>query len=199
MNKKDTVKLKIGEAAMQCFSKFGLEKTTLDDIARVIGLNKSSLYYYYKNKEEIFIEVAVKEGEQYILSLQEQTMKKKGVEKQVWYYLESRFNYYTNVLNMNRVSTESLNKLLPRFFELYDALMKREKIFLTSLIKKGIENGEIKNADANKLGSILINLSDALKHSVEQKAILKRELSIDYSDSIADMKFCVTLIFKGLR
>jgi AcrR family transcriptional regulator len=100
MSKKELVKEKIGRSAMQCFAKFGLDKTTLDDIAQAVGLNKASLYYYYKNKEDIFIEVALKEGEDFINSLQETTLLKEGVENRTAFYLESRFNYYKNVLNM---------------------------------------------------------------------------------------------------
>src|SRR5580698_9343002 len=104
MNKKEIVKEKIGQVAMKCFSKYGLDKTTLDDIAKKVGLNKASLYYYYKNKEDIFLETAIKEGEDYISSFQTKALVKKGIENQVWFYLESRFNYYINVLNMNSVS-----------------------------------------------------------------------------------------------
>ncbi|ULT26448.1 TetR/AcrR family transcriptional regulator [Sphingobacterium sp. E70] len=77
MNKKEQVKERIGQAAMECFERYGLEKTTLDDIAKAVGLNKTSLYYYYKNKEDIFIEVAIREGESFINTLQQSTLKKK--------------------------------------------------------------------------------------------------------------------------
>jgi len=199
MNKKELVKEKIGKAAMQCFEKYGLDKTTLDDIAQSIGLNKASLYYYYKNKEDIFIEVALKEGEDYIASLQQKALLKKGIENQVWFYMHSRFNYYKNILNMNRVSVETLNKILPRFFELYDALMKKEKKFLTQLVADAVRNGELISTKAASIADVLINISDALKHSTEQKAILKGESDVDYTQSINDMKFLVSVIFKGLK
>ena len=199
MNKKELVKEKIGKAAMQCFEKYGLDKTTLDDIAQSIGLNKASLYYYYKNKEDIFIEVALKEGEDYIASLQQKALLKKGIENQVWFYMHSRFNYYKNILNMNRVSVETLNKILPRFFELYDALMKKEKKFLAQLVTDAVRNGELTSTKAANIADVLINISDALKHSTEQKAILKGESDVDYTQSIHDMKYLVSLIFKALK
>lgn len=199
MTKKELVKQKIGRSAMQCFAKFGLDKTTLDDIAQAVGLNKASLYYYYRNKEDIFIEVALKEGEDFINSLQETTLLKEGIENRIAFYLESRFNYYKNVLNMNRVSVDTLNKILPRFFELYNALMKREKVFVTQLLGKAVEDGEVYMTDLENTASVLINLTDALKHSVEQQAILKGETEIDYTQSLQDIKFLVSLIFKGIK
>ncbi|MBC7625675.1 TetR/AcrR family transcriptional regulator [Ferruginibacter sp.] len=199
MSKKEQVKEKIGRSAMQCFKKFGLDKTTLDDIAKAVGFNKASLYYYYKNKEDIFIEVAIKEGEQYLELTQKKTLLKKGVENKVWFYMQSRFDYYKNVLNMNRVSSDTLNKILPKFFELYDAMMKQEKKFLSQVIKRAVENGELIKNNTDKIADVLINISDALKHSEEQKAILKNEDSVDYTQGISDMKFLVSLIFKGLK
>lgn len=199
MNKKEQVKLKIGNAAMQCFARYGLEKTTLDDIAKSVGLNKASLYYYYKNKEDIFLEVAVSEGARFISNLQSKAMQKKGVESRVLFYLQERVLYYMHVLNKNKVNTETLNKILPRFFELYDDMMKEETRFLASLIKEGIKTGEIIKTDADKLASSLINMSDALKHSVEQQALLKGLASADYTLSLQEMKFLVQLIFNGLK
>jgi AcrR family transcriptional regulator len=199
MNKKEQVKERIGQAAMECFERYGLEKTTLEDIAKTVGLNKTSLYYYYKNKEDIFIEVAIREGQSFIDTLQKSTLEKKGVENQISFYLESRLNYYTNVLNMNRVSVESLDKILPRFFELYDAMMVQEKAFLTKLLTQAIAHEKLDLTDPENIASVLINFANALKHSTEQQAILKRQVEIDYAQSLRDTKFLVGLIFRGLR
>ncbi|MBW2283024.1 MAG: TetR/AcrR family transcriptional regulator [Deltaproteobacteria bacterium] len=48
-------------AAAEIFSRFGLEKTTMEDIARSARKSKSALYYYFKSKEEVFAEVIRKE------------------------------------------------------------------------------------------------------------------------------------------
>lgn len=199
MNKRERIKSKIEQAAMDCFERYGLDKTTLEDIAKAVGLNKTSLYYYYRNKEDIFIEVALREGEKYITTLQETTTTKDEIEECISFYLESRFNYYTQVLNMNRVSVETLTKLLPRFFELYDALMRREKEFLTGLLSDAVKAGKINMKTPQEVASVLINFTDALKHNVEQQAILKREQNIDYTQSLKDIKTLVTLIFDGIK
>lgn len=199
MNKRELVKEKIGQEAMQCFLKFGLDKTTLEDIAKAVGLNKASLYYYYKNKEDIFLEVAMKQGQHFINSLQRKVLQKKGLEKQVLFYLQERVNYYKKVMNLNRVSVESLNKILPGFFELYEAMIKREMRFLSQIIRDGVQRGEIVKINPDNLASSLINMIDALKHSVEQKAILKMDSEIDYTHSLREMKFLVSLIFDGIK
>ncbi len=53
-------KIIIDEAA-RLFSRFGLEKTTMEDIAKAARKSKSSLYYYFKSKEDVFAAVIEKE------------------------------------------------------------------------------------------------------------------------------------------
>jgi len=199
MSKKELMKQDIGQAAKGCFLKYGLEKTTLEDIARVLGMNKSSLFYYYKNKEALFLEVAVKEGEEYLASLQEKTLKKKGVEVRVMFYMQERYNYYTTVLNLNRISTEMLKRLLPGFLELYEAVMKKEIEFLAGLLKEAIKTQEIVKSDAGKLASSFITMSDSIKRYSEQKAILRNETEVNYAKGLSETRFLLTLIFKGLK
>ena len=198
VNKKELVKEKIGRVAMKCFSKYGLDKTTLEDIAKEVGLNKASLYYYYRNKEDIFLEVAIREGQDFLSSLQQKKLAKKNTEDRVTFYLLERINYYKNILNMNRVSVETLHKMLPRFFELFDSIMQAEIQFLSKIIKEGVKTKELIKVNPDNLASSLIAMNDALKHHAEHKAILKNQDEIDYSQILVDMKFLLALIFKGL-
>lgn len=61
MKNLDEVRTKIIAAAEKNFSILGFEKTTLDDIARDMGKCKTSVYYHFKNKHDIFKSVMEKE------------------------------------------------------------------------------------------------------------------------------------------
>ncbi|MFH2143358.1 MAG: TetR/AcrR family transcriptional regulator [Bacteroidota bacterium] len=61
--KKNKVKDELIEVARQVFGKYGFKKTNMDDIALAARRGKTSLYYYFKNKEEIFQAVINKEAE----------------------------------------------------------------------------------------------------------------------------------------
>jgi len=58
----DGIRESIITAARSFFGKYGLSKTTIDDIARQAQMAKSSLYYYFKSKEEMFIAVVEQEA-----------------------------------------------------------------------------------------------------------------------------------------
>ena len=64
MNKKPNPKReKIIETATKIFSRFGIKKSTMDEIAKKIRMGKSTLYHYFKNKEEIFLTVVKRESD----------------------------------------------------------------------------------------------------------------------------------------
>ncbi len=62
-NKKDLNRENILKIARDIFSKYGFKKTTLDDIANAVRKGKSSLYYYFESKEDLFQAVIMKEVE----------------------------------------------------------------------------------------------------------------------------------------
>lgn len=49
------------DAALKVFSEQGFHETRLEDIATAAGFSKASLYNYYKDKEEIFLSLAIRE------------------------------------------------------------------------------------------------------------------------------------------
>jgi AcrR family transcriptional regulator len=59
---KEIIRLKIISTAGQIFSKYGFKKTTMEEIASAVKMGKSSIYYYYNSKEEIFEAVVLHEA-----------------------------------------------------------------------------------------------------------------------------------------
>lgn len=62
MVNKEEFRKKIINTSGQIFSRYGFKKTTMDEIARALKIGKSSIYYYYESKEEIFEAVVLNEA-----------------------------------------------------------------------------------------------------------------------------------------
>jgi AcrR family transcriptional regulator len=60
---REEIRDSILKAASPFFSRYGLFKATMEEIARSLNMGKSSMYYYFKSKEEIFKAVIDKEVE----------------------------------------------------------------------------------------------------------------------------------------
>jgi len=51
---KEEVRIHIVGVARRIFTRYGFRKATMEDIASTSQMGKSSIYYYFKSKEEIF-------------------------------------------------------------------------------------------------------------------------------------------------
>src|SRR5262245_29329739 len=51
----ETRRMAILEAAQKCFFQYGLERTRMDDIARVAQISRPALYEHFDNKSAIFL------------------------------------------------------------------------------------------------------------------------------------------------
>jgi len=47
-------KIQIIKAAVKRFTKHGLNKTTLDEVARDLRIGKATIYHYFKSKEDLY-------------------------------------------------------------------------------------------------------------------------------------------------
>ena len=62
-------KIQIIKAAVKRFAKHGLNKTTLDEIARDLRIGKATIYHYFDSKEDLFYETLNWESELFIQNL----------------------------------------------------------------------------------------------------------------------------------
>jgi len=62
MVNKEEFRKKIIITSGQIFSRYGFRKTTMDEIASALKMGKSSVYYYFQGKEEIFEAVVLYEA-----------------------------------------------------------------------------------------------------------------------------------------
>lgn len=62
MINKEEFRRKVIITAGQIFSRYGFKKTTMDEIAKALKMGKSSIYYYFESKEEIFEAVVLHEA-----------------------------------------------------------------------------------------------------------------------------------------
>jgi AcrR family transcriptional regulator len=62
MVNKEEFRKKVIITAGQIFSRYGFKKTTMDEVAKALKMGKSSIYYYFSSKEEIFKAVVLYEA-----------------------------------------------------------------------------------------------------------------------------------------
>ena len=69
----------IVDAACACFERFGVRKTTIDDVAREAGVSRATMYRYFRNKEDLLEHISMVEAERVNTELRGQLKKNLGV------------------------------------------------------------------------------------------------------------------------
>lgn len=159
---KTEVKEKIVQAAITTFSKYGYDKTRMDDIAESANLGKGTLYLYFKSKEELFYAIS----ENSIKELKEQLSKLFSKKEDLVHDAEKFYDQYRNLIHdsekvsFEMIAESSRNPKLRK--ALYEQRMKVYDIVIDYL-RRQIEKGFFrKDMDVNAIASGLVALYDGL-------------------------------------
>lgn len=199
VKKKKDKRDRILTAAADVFNRFGFERSTLEDIGKRCQLNKSSLYYYFSSKEEIYAQVILKETAKFISDLQATTLTFSGISDRLVFYLTERIRRYDEVINLTQISLESRQKLEPIFLELSEVIREKEITFILSLFEQAAENGELPRFEASELAESFYIISEALKKDWLEKDELFIEGRYDYNAVETRMTAITVLILNGLQ
>ena len=194
-NRKD----QILQASADCFAKYGYDKTTLDDIGRRCHMNKASLYYYYKNKEEIYIQVILNESATYIDNLQKKVETIEGYENKILTYFVERLRKYEQVLNVHHLSIESLQRIEPIFNDLYTLVQEKEIAFIQSILEAGIEQDTLEMEDPKRVAAALLRVAEAVKHDGIRLSGNTLVEETDFSRIEDELRFILQLVLSGLQ
>lgn len=151
MKKHDLIKQNLISAARQLFIKFGFEKTTMNEIAEEARKGKSSLYYYFTSKEEIFQAVVEYEAEILKNNIIQALEDCQNAEEKLRTYVLTRFYGIKELGNLyNALRNDFLDNLdfIRQIRMKYDDLEK-EKI--QEIIEEGVSTGLFSIEDTDEI------------------------------------------------
>lgn len=183
--------------AGRVFARYGYMKTTLEDIGRASHLNKASVYYYYKSKEEIYSAVVQEEFRQFHSESRTQCLKKKGIVNQVLFFLNMRLQVQPQLLNLHQLSLETLRTPDSHFILLYNTFLEQDTLFVRSLLDEAIRSKAMRKTDTQRLAGILITLCDAIKHQAVRKAGVRFASEAEFTEAAKDVQLAVTAVLNG--
>ncbi len=127
-------------AAKGLFSRFGLGKTTMEDIAAASKKAKSTLYYYFKSKEEVFTSVIMQE----IAGLKSAISKAVENEDDPYYKLRIFFSTRLDYLSERADQYTSIREEYLKNYEFIKDLLDDYSNWEISTIKNILEYGREK-------------------------------------------------------
>jgi len=100
MSNKIDIKIQIIEKAALIFSQNGYEKTSMNQIAAAVEMAKSSLYYYFESKNEIFKKVVEYEANELNGKISQALENQSNPLDKIRIYVLSRLHYFMNYPNL---------------------------------------------------------------------------------------------------
>jgi AcrR family transcriptional regulator len=147
IEREDYVISEIIGGARALFEKYGLKKTTMEDIAREVGKSKSSLYYYFPSKFEIFESVIEQETREFFIQAEESINKVPAAVEKLKAYSRARICCIKKLANLSQVARNNLMDNLKLIMTLKKKYELRQFAIVKRIINEGIESGEFKNMD----------------------------------------------------
>ncbi len=180
---KANVKENIIQVAQEMFSRYGFRKTTMDEIAYAARKGKSSLYYYFSSKEDVFQAVVEKEADHLFGEIMLSTKYAENAKEKIGIYIYKRLNGFKNWGNLfEAIKDEYLANMqfIEKIRKKYD---EKEIAMMAAYIKEGISNGEFKPMDANLTAKIIVVAMKGL----EIPLLMEKNSDRDFKKEIDEM------------
>lgn len=160
----------------------GLYPITMSDIANEIGISKRSLYYYYKNKEELAVDVQIMVMSEYQYGMELIIDEdKSGIEQldQLIDYLTERVKNYTKEIKFITAFDYYFFNGYPN--EKYSSYLKtiNEDLALVDILERGIADGTL-HVDTDDISTLAMTVYQtafayAQKLTYREKSMLSEE------------------------
>jgi AcrR family transcriptional regulator len=177
LSKDELIRVEVLKASRTLFQRFGLFKTTMEDIAKAVGKGKSTLYYYYESKDEIF-DAVIREDMQEVFSQVKAAVEKAcTAEEKLRMFTISKIRAINQKANLYGIvfgeisENPQLIKGLKKNFE------AQELELLRDILVFGIHNNEFKritDQDLDDLSHIMLSATRGIEMGLLEDCRIKK-------------------------
>ena len=183
------------DAARKRFAHYGLSKTTLNDIAADIGMSKASLYYYFPDKERIFMAVVQEDAAEFVSVTEQLIERPSKASFKLKKYVSLRNDLLVRLLNLGKVENPKPADLFnPVFDELKMNFNTKEKQLVARILQTGIDTREFVKFDATTYSGLLISVVSGLR-----TAALTSSQEIDHKKANQQAILFINIFLKAVK
>ena len=187
------------EAAQKRFGLYGVEKTSMREIADDISMSKAALYYYFPDKESLYKSVIKKELDEFLKKIGERLERPDDPGLLLIEYAITRISSFRKLVNISRLRLESYSNLKPVLRDTINNFRDKEKEIIKSLLEKGISKGIFEPIDTEKNAFLFLDLLKCLRvASINSKNSLFIEEE-EYSELCDKTNAFTDLFIRGIR
>ena len=127
--------------AKKMFARYGLRKTSIEEMARVARVAKATIYNYFGNKDQVYLEVLRREKNELVEKVAILVSQKASPVDKLITFVKAKFRYMRQAANILNLDREGVENLLPSAESIRNELFESEVDIIHSILKDGVEKG----------------------------------------------------------
>ena len=127
------------DTAKKMFARYGLRKTSLDEVARMARVAKATIYNYFGSKDRVYLEVLRREMDEVVEKISSLVAQEALPGDKLIAFARAKFQYMRQAINILNLDREGIEKLLPSAEDIRSELFKREVDIIRSILNEGVE------------------------------------------------------------
>ncbi len=161
----DQLSQQILETASGLYLKHGLKKVTMDDISKAVGKSRTSIYYYYKNREEVFQAVLDNLIKEVISEIDTHMKKRKTFEGKIQEFCLAKVKTSEERSSFFRAIEAGMDheEKSKHITDAHNRMMAAERSLLLNLFSAGINSGAIPQVAIEEQETIIFILQSSIR------------------------------------
>jgi AcrR family transcriptional regulator len=188
---KEEIRAHIVRVARKIFTRYGFRKTTMEQIAASSGKGKSSIYYYFKSKEEIFRAVVEKEAEELKQQLDRTIKKDDAPIDKLKTYILFRLHHVRSVENFYAALKDEYLSHMEFILEIRRSIDIEERQVVREILEEGMRDGSF-HVTSSEIGAIAIT---TMMKGLELPLLLSDAHKKDRQELLEDL---IRVLFYGI-
>ncbi|MCK5136825.1 MAG: TetR/AcrR family transcriptional regulator [Bacteroidales bacterium] len=188
---KEEIRAQIVLVARKIFTRYGFRKTTMEEIAVASRKGKSSLYYYFHSKVDIFKAVVENEADELKERLGKAIKKDASPIDKLKTYIQFRLHHVRTMENFYAALNEEYLSHMDFILEIRKQFDREELEVVREILDEGMHDGTFQ-INSSEIGAIAIA---TMMKSLELPLFLSSEHKADRGELLDDL---IRVLFYGI-
>jgi AcrR family transcriptional regulator len=127
--------------AKKMFARYGLQKTSMDEMARSARVAKATIYTYLGSKDRVYLEVLRREANEIVEKVSFSVAQQVSPEDKLVAFARAKFRHMREAINILNLDREGIDKLLPSAENIRNQFFEREVDIIRSILMEGVGKG----------------------------------------------------------
>lgn len=198
ISESSVMKENIVEAAMRRFSHFGVNKTTLNEIAMDLGISKASFFYYFNDKDALIVAVFEKLVNDFLISFKKAITSKTTAEEALMLLIDTKLESYKNNLQLAlQAGSVQVDHKSPKILKPVIKAQREVSRIVKELLEKGMQENDLQKNDSKEVTRIILDTIQSHEICLKHSSPFPSEKELD--ELAVKQKAAIQLFFNGLK